>query len=348
MRGSPARITGRTPSDVVRSGDGVDYMSFSGSDAAVTINLANRTASGGDAEGDIFTGIEDVRSSPHADRLTGDDGANRLEGIGGNGHLVGGEGDDTFVFEPENGDDVIGDFTDGMDRIDLTEFDLPNGYEGLEAVAYGQLHTIALFPAASDAFGRQGFARIINHSDDEGTVRIDAHDDSGARYGPLTLSIGAGETAHFNSDDLEQGNPSKGIEGATGEGPWRLELASTLDIQVLSYVRTEDGFLTGMHDLAPRSASEHRVVIIKPGRNRNQMSRLRLVNPGDERAVVRIVGFDGEGDSPGSEVTLSLMAGASRTLDAEELETGEAEGLGGALGTRTRLLTVLGDGGPKR
>ena len=329
------RFHGGAGADVLAGGEGVDYMSYSGSDAGVTISLATRTASGGDAEGDIFTGIEDVRGSDHDDRLTGDDGDNELEGLGGNDHLVGGAGDDTFIFESEHGDDVIADFTDGMDRIDLTEFDLPNGFDDLEVVAYAQLHSAALFPAASDALGRQGFARIINHSDMEGRVHIDAYDNSGVPYGPLTLTIGAGETVHFNSDDLEQGNPEKGLEGATGagEGPWRLEFASALDIRVLSYARTEDGFLTSMHDLVPPSSSEHRVVTFNPGRNVNQMSRLRLINPGDEPTEVRIEGIDDRGDAPGSEVTFSLMAGESRTLDANELETGEAEGLSGGLGT---------------
>ena len=86
-----------------------------------------------------------------------------------------------------------------------------------------------------------------------GTVRIDAFDDDGTQYGPLTLEIGAGETVHFNSGDLEQGNADKGLTGAagSGEGSWRLALTSPLDIEVLSYLRTHDGFVTSMHDLVP-------------------------------------------------------------------------------------------------
>ena len=69
----------------------------------------------------------------------------------------------------------------------------------------------------------------------------------------MRLAIGADETKHFNSDDLEGGNPGKGLAGATGsgEGDWRLALTSGLDIEVLGYIRTEDGFLTAMHDVAP-------------------------------------------------------------------------------------------------
>ena len=85
-------------------------------------------------------------------------------------------------------------------------------------------HRIGLFPSAADALGRQGFARIINRSDSDGEVSIVARDDAGTEYGPVTLTIGAGETKHFNSGDLEEGNAGKGLDGATGppgEGAWR-------------------------------------------------------------------------------------------------------------------------------
>ena len=91
-------------------------------------------------------------------------------------------------------------------------------------------HRIGLFPSAADALGRQGFARIINRSDSDGEVSIVARDDAGIEHGPLTLAIGAGETKHFNSEDLETGNAGKGLDGATGpldKGAWRLELSST-------------------------------------------------------------------------------------------------------------------------
>ena len=39
-----------------------------------------------------------------------------------------------------------------------------------------------------------------------GEVRIDAVDGEGESYGPVMLSIDAGEAVHFNSDDLESGN----------------------------------------------------------------------------------------------------------------------------------------------
>ena len=193
-------------------------------------------------------------------------------------------------------------------------------------------HSVPLVPAASDAV-RQGFVRVVNHGDRGGEVRIDAIDDSGVGYGPLTLSLDANQTVHFNSDDLEDGNAGKGLTGSTGAGfgDWRLRLTSDLDIEVMAYVRTTDGFLTAMHDVAPAAGTQHRIATFNPGSNVNQVSRLRLVNPGTGDAEVTITGIDGDGGSPGEGVTFSIPAGASRTYTAAELESGFA-GAEGSLG----------------
>ncbi len=194
------------------------------------------------------------------------------------------------------------------------------------------VHAVALFPSASDASGRQGFVRVINRSESTAEITIGAHDETDWTYDPLTLSLQGGQVAHFNSDDLEQGNAGKGLTGSTGagEGDWRLELSSDSDIEVLSYIRTTDGFLTAMHDVAPVSGTRHRVAIFNPGSNTAQVSRLRLVNAGEETAAVTIVGTDDQGLSPGGEVLVTVPAGGTRTYTAQELEEG-AEGLEGAL-----------------
>ena len=91
----------------------------------------------------------------------------------------------------------------------------------------------------STATGSVGHVRVINHSQSAGTVSIVAYDDTGLRHGPVTLAIGAGETVHFNAGDLEEGDTEKGFRSGigTGTGAWRLELSSTLDIEVLSYAQ---------------------------------------------------------------------------------------------------------------
>ena len=185
-------------------------------------------------------------------------------------------------------------------------------------------------PAMDDR--RQGFVRVINHSNEPGEVRVQAIDDDGRAYGPATLSVAANGTRHFNSDDLERGNAGKGLSGGVGpgQGGWRLELDSDLDIEVLSYIRTADGFLTAMHDVAPEKDGVHRVAIFNPGSNLDQVSVLRLVNPGGTEAAVTIRGIDGDGLTPGSDVEVSVPAGAARTLSAADLERGI--GVSGALG----------------
>ena len=191
-------------------------------------------------------------------------------------------------------------------------------------------HMVPLFPAASDTV-RQGFVRVINHGGESGDVGIEAIDDEGNVHGPLALSIDAGETVHFNSEDLEEGNPRKGLTGhaGSGEGDWRLDLTSNLDIEVLAYIRTRDGFLTAMHDLVPETDDGYRAATFNPGRNANQVSRLRLINPGDADATVTVHGIDDAG-TRSAQVQAIVPAGAARTYSAAQLENG-ADGLTGAM-----------------
>ena len=207
-------------------------------------------------------------------------------------------------------------------------------------------HTVPMFPAASDESGRQGFVRVINRSATAGEVWIAAHDESDRDYEPLSLTVGANEAVHFNSNDLEHGSVSKGLSGAigAGEADWWLELASHLDIDVLAYIRTADGFLTSVHDTVPRSLNTHRVATFNPGSNRNQESLLRLVNRSEHAAEVVVAGVDDEGVPGADEVVLSVPARGSRTVAAWELEDG-GEGVDGALGDGTgkwRLTVTSG------
>jgi len=198
--------------------------------------------------------------------------------------------------------------------------------------------------AHGDPEQRQGFIRIINHSDEAGTVEIVGIDDAGTQYGPVELSIEARETKHLNSQDLENGNEGKELPDGLGdgEGDWRLLLyGGGLDIEPLAYIRTlHDGFLTSMHDVVPDASLRHRVPIFNPASNVDQESSLRLVNPGDVDASVTITGRDAaaedgeEADEPPGEFMLSIPAGGARTVKSSELETGNAEsdGIGDGMG----------------
>ena len=182
--------------------------------------------------------------------------------------------------------------------------------------------------------GRQGFLRIVNRSAQAGAVTLTAIDDEGRNAGTETLSLAANGAIHFNSRDLERGNAAKGLSGVgAGAGHWRLVLTSSLDIQPLAYVRTTDGFVTRIDDVeaeAEGSGNQYIVHFLNPGRNRNQRSYLRLINPGSAGTRITIGAHDDQGRN-GGPVSFSLPAGHARHVTASELETGE--GLDGRLGT---------------
>ena len=199
-------------------------------------------------------------------------------------------------------------------------------------------HVVPLFLSASNA-ERESFVRVINRSleggERRGKVRIVATDDSGWQPLPLTLTIEAHEAVHFNSADLEEGNVEKGLAGVAGspvKGDWHLRLESGLDLEVLSYSRTRDGMLSSMHDTVPEKELRYRVPIFNPGGNVEQVSRLRLVNPGVEDAQITIRGIDDNGRSPGADVRVTIPGGTARTYTAQELESGSAAGLDDGIG----------------
>ena len=210
-------------------------------------------------------------------------------------------------------------------------------------------HLVPLFPSAADPASRQGFVRIINRGD-SGTVQITARDDSSRGPRTTTLSLDAGETAHFNSNDLELGNAAKGLSPGigAGEGDWWLELSTGLDVDVLAYLRrVNDGFLTSMHDVAPRFSDTYvyGVPTFNPGRNRDQVSWLRLVNTEPVATGVMIEAYDDNLKPASGTLHLTIPGLSARNISAQELEAG-GDGLTGALGTGTGkwYVRVTSDG----
>ncbi len=207
----------------------------------------------------------------------------------------------------------------------------------IAAISAAADELVPLLLPASDWLdhGRQGFVRVVNHSARAGEVAIQAIDDEGKAAPVVTLAIGANATAQFNSTDLEDGNAEKGLTGwsGLGTGNWRLELKSRLDIEVLSFVRTTEGFLTAMHDTVPVANGRHRIATFNPGSNSNQRSLLRLINLDSESATsVSITGVDDDGRIPGGGATAEIPAGAALTYWSADLEAGGVSGLTGSIG----------------
>ena len=190
---------------------------------------------------------------------------------------------------------------------------------------------VPLFLSASEPL-RQGFLRLINHSDQAGQVSLTAIDDAGREFGPMSLALNRRQALQFNSSDLEMGNATKGLGPGIGQGQgdWRLRLVSPLPIEALAFVRAPGGFLTSVHDIAPKVAGLYRVSTFNPASNWRQASLLRLINPEDSDAAIAIHGLDDVGAMRGP-VRLTLSAGHARSINAQDLEQG-ATGLEGALG----------------
>jgi Ca2+-binding RTX toxin-like protein len=98
-----------------------DTVSYQASNAGVTVNLSTGQATGGFAQGDTLQGIENLVGSNFRDVLTGDAGANVLDGGHENDVLTGKGGNDIFLFRFNNqstGYDTVTDFSAG-DRVVL-------------------------------------------------------------------------------------------------------------------------------------------------------------------------------------------------------------------------------------
>jgi Ca2+-binding RTX toxin-like protein len=141
-------LDGGDGADTLVGGAGIDTILYAASAAGVTVSLATGTA-----EGDSFSGIEQVMGSAFADALTGDATANTLWGLDGDDVLTGGSGGDAlkggagadrFVYTALSdsavsgtGKDTIADFAAG-DRIDLSAIDADgNGGNGDTAFTFG-------------------------------------------------------------------------------------------------------------------------------------------------------------------------------------------------------------------
>jgi Ca2+-binding RTX toxin-like protein len=89
-------LVGGQGADKLAGDDGVDTADYAQSGAGVIVNLAAGTGSGGDAEGDGLSGVENVTGSKFDDVLTGDAGVNVLAGGEGNDQFNGGAGADVL------------------------------------------------------------------------------------------------------------------------------------------------------------------------------------------------------------------------------------------------------------
>ena len=218
----------------------------------------------------------------------------------------------------------------------------PDGFltnlSGVAPSDASQNHQIYYANPASET-GQVTFLRIVNKTTGTARVTIDGIDDNGAAApgGVVELQLGPLEAKQLLASDLENGNTGKGLTGALGDGAgkWQLIVTADVDIAVMNLIRTADGFLTNLSQVAPKSAANTtEVYLLNPASNTNQRSLLRVVNTTDTPGTVTITGADDNGNAaPGGQVSFQIGANDGLLLTAQDLENGNASmGLTGAFG----------------
>ena len=124
-------LQGDAGADAMDGGSGTDWAYYASSLTELIINLGDASQNTGEAAGDSYISIENIVGGRFNDSITGDGDDNYLRGFLGDDTINGGAGNDTlrgdqgadiFVFEAGSGNDVIIDWVDADDFLDLTSF----------------------------------------------------------------------------------------------------------------------------------------------------------------------------------------------------------------------------------
>ncbi|MEO0912687.1 MAG: calcium-binding protein [Pseudomonadota bacterium] len=138
--------------DFVSGGDGVDGLSGSDGHDRLLGGADNDTLNGGSGNDFLDGGSENdiLIGGSGEDGLVGGSGADSLVGGTGDDTLTGGADADTFVFGLVEGFDVVTDFEDGIDRIDIAAYGLTAAdFAGIVAPAFFDLGGDTLLDLAS-------------------------------------------------------------------------------------------------------------------------------------------------------------------------------------------------------
>ncbi len=113
-------IVGGSGKDRVTAGSGSDEIRGGSGDDVIDGNSGNDTIIGG-------SGDDVIEGGSGRDRIQGNSGDDRLDGNADNDRLAGGSGADVFEFGRGGGRDIIEDFEDDVDRIELFGFGRDRG-----------------------------------------------------------------------------------------------------------------------------------------------------------------------------------------------------------------------------
>ena len=149
-------IIGGLGADTIDGGTGnFDTAFYDQSFEGVTVNLDGAAGSGGEAEGDTLTGIEQVVGSLFDDVITGNDANNIFFGLAGADALNGGDGSDTASFVG-SGAGVIVNLIIGEGAGGDAEGDTFTSIENLTGSAFDDIFVASDDATANDFVGGAG------------------------------------------------------------------------------------------------------------------------------------------------------------------------------------------------
>jgi Ca2+-binding RTX toxin-like protein len=211
-----------TVGDVLDGGLGTDTVDYFKAQGGITLNLETG-GTAGDASGDSYSSIENVKGTQFADTLGGNGVGNIIFGYGGNDTLVGGGGED--VLSGGEGDDT---FTNTGAGKHVYYGGDASGDAGIDTVSYegfGSSVTVSLLSNGGNrtgAGGQEEFYGIENlkggNMNDELTGN-DAVNRLEGGAGSDTLSGGGGNDILFGgtgNDTLSGGAGSDVLNGEDG------------------------------------------------------------------------------------------------------------------------------------
>lgn len=217
------RLIGGPGSDSLIGGTGTDVADYSAETANLTVNLTTGAVSGGNATGDVLSGVEGVIGGSGNDTLIGFDsmsgdpfaggstnvldggaGNDRIEGYAGNDSLFGGDGADT-IFGLGNGaqDGTDDDFISGGAGNDLIDGDRGNdsieGGSGNDTILAGTGNDRVLGGSGLDSIEGGAGADWIDGGADADVIKGDLGND--------TLFGGTGNDTITGGPDSQSSTP---------------------------------------------------------------------------------------------------------------------------------------------
>ena len=176
-------------SDAINGGAGLDTVSYENALTGVRADLAYYRQNQGEATGDTYIDIENLRGSSNNDVLLGDGAANGLEGLNGNDRLFGRGGSDVL-----NGG-LGRDWLDGGAGVDVSSYE--NATSGMRADLshYGQNQGEARGDTFVDLENLRGSSNndvLLGNDTANGLEGLDGNDRLFGRGGSDALSGGIG------------------------------------------------------------------------------------------------------------------------------------------------------------